>query len=166
VKALTIDFQPVLDAADLMRRADKDVQKEMRRVLTREVTPWLRSAIRRAGTSPQDRRIAGTARIRSGANPAVVVGGSGAFSGGVKVRELVRQYEFGGDRGWREPEYRATSRRGRAYKVRNRRTQRQIPSSSKSGRMVYPAVADAAPMLVSAWLGVIYGTWREAVDGG
>ena len=86
--ALTIDYQPVLDAADLMRRADKDLAKRMRSTITREVNPWLKSAIRREATDPQSRTIAGTARVRSGANPAVVVGSAKKFKGGASTAEL------------------------------------------------------------------------------
>lgn len=172
---LTVDFQPVLDAADLFRRADREMQAAMRRAVSREVTPWLASAIRRAGGGmPQDRAIASTARVRTGANPAVVIGSSRRLAGGGTTAELVRVYEFGGYREARET-YRARARRGRrhdsgaagsgglgaTYDV-TRHTQRQIPWPVPTGRMVYPAVAEAAPMLVRAWCDVI----RETYEGG
>jgi hypothetical protein len=36
-----------------------------------------------------------------------------------------------------------------------RRTQKMIPWKNSSGRFIHPAVADAAPMLVGAWVGLI-----------
>lgn len=162
--ALTIDFQPVLDAADLMRRADKDLAKQMRRAITREVNPWLKSAIRRGATDPQSRTIAGTARVRSGASPAVVVGSAKKFKGGASTAELARVYEFGGYQEWKGGYARRNRRAGGMHKV-VRHTQRQIPRSNKQGRFVYAAVADAAPMLVGAWVGVIADLYGEAADG-
>ena len=163
--ALTIDYQPVLDAADLMRRADKDLAKEMRRAVTREVNPWLKSAIRRQATDAQSRLIAGTARVRSGNNPAVVVGSAKKFSGGASTAELARVYEFGGWQEYRRGYARKGRKGGGRHKV-VRHTQRQIPRQDRQGRFVYPAVADAAPMLVGAWVGVIVDLWSEVSDGG
>lgn len=158
-RALTFDASEVLAAADLFARADRDLAKEMRRVIAREVNPWLQSAIRRNGRTEQDRRIASSARIRSGSNPAVVVPG-GRFSGGASARtaDIVRVYEFGGRREY-IGRYLGRSPRGRAYPVR-RKTQRQIPDPNRQGRMIYAAVADAAPMLVGAWVGVIMDTYE------
>jgi hypothetical protein len=97
--ALALDFRPVMDAADLFRRADKDLQKRMRQTVNREVTPWLASAIRRNARSEVDRRIASSARVRTGQNPAVVVPGR-KLSGGATAgsADIVRVYEFGGNR--------------------------------------------------------------------
>jgi hypothetical protein len=152
--ALALDFQPVNDAADLFRRADRDLQKRMRQAANREITPWLASAIRRNGKSAVDRKLAGSARVRTGQNPAVVVPGR-KLSGGATAAsaDIVRVYEFGGNRNARE-RYTGRSPRGTAYRV-ERHTQRMIPWSNKQGRFIYPAVADAAPMLVGAWVGLI-----------
>jgi hypothetical protein len=157
--ALTIDYQPVLDTADLFRRVDRELAAKMRRDVTRDVNPWLQSAIRRkGGAMAQDARIAGSARVRSGANPAVVVGGSGRFAGGATTAELVRVYEFGGYRD-AVGTYRGRSPRGTAYTV-TRRTQRQIPYVNRTGRFVYPSVAEAAPMLVRAWVATIVDAYE------
>jgi len=163
--ALTLDFQPVLDAADLFRRADKDLQKRMRQTANREIAPWLASAIRRNGRSEVDRRIASSARVRSGQNPAVVIPGR-KLSGGATAAsaDIVRVYEFGGNRNART-RYTGRSPKGRSYQVQ-RRTQRMIPWSDKSGRFIYPAVADAAPMLVGAWVGLIGEMYTEGLGNG
>lgn len=161
--ALTVDYRPVMDAADLMRRADKNIQKDMRRAIIREVNPWIKSAVRRNATDAQSRKIAGTARIRSGNKPAVVVGGAKKFSGGETATGLVRVYEFGGFQNYRGT-YRRRSPRGRQHTV-TRRTQRQIPRTQRSGRFVYPAVAEAGPMAVSAWVKIIAETYTEATSG-
>ena len=162
--ALTIDYQPVLDAADLMRRADKDLAKQMRRAITREINPWLKSAIRREAIDAQSRLIAGTARVRSGTSPAVVVGSAKKFAGGASTAELARVYEFGGYQNWEGAYARRNRKRGGRHKV-VRHTQRQIPRKDRQGRFVYPAVADAAPMLVGAWVGLIADMYGEAADG-
>jgi hypothetical protein len=162
--ALTVEFQPVLDAADLLRRADKDLQKLMRREVARTVNPWLKSAIRRNARDPQSRKIAGTARVRSGQRPAVVVGSASKFAGGASTADLARVYEFGGWQGYRRGYARTNRGGGGRHKV-VRRTQRQIPRADRQGRFVYPAVADAAPMLVGAWVAAIADAYQEASHG-
>ncbi len=152
--ALTLDFQPVMDAADLFRRADKDLQKRMRQTVNREVAPWLASAVRRNGKGAVDRKIASSARVRTGSNPAVVVAGRKLSAAATAASaDVVRVYEFGGNREYKG-RYTGRSPRGRAYPVA-RRTQRMIPWGNRQGRFIYPAVADAAPMLVGAWVGLI-----------
>lgn len=161
---LTIGHRAVEDAADLFRRSDKQLQAAMRRAVTREVNPWLQSAIRRkGGAMAQDAPIAGTARVRTGLSPAVVVGSGKRLSGGGSTADLVRVYEFGG---FREAvnTYRATSRKGLSHRV-TRHTQRQIPWRNESGRFVYPAVAETAPMLVRAWADVIRETYTGSRSG-
>lgn len=161
--ALVIDSDAVNDAADLIRRADSDVVKAMRRAVTREVNPWLKSAIRRNATDEPSRKIAGTARVRTGQRPAVVVGSAKKFAGGATTAELAAVYEFGGYQNYRRGYARRSPGGGRHKVVR--RTQRQIPRTDRQGRFIYPAVADAAPMLVSAWVQVIAEAYTEAVSG-
>ena len=161
--ALTIGFQPVLDATDLFRRADRDLQRDMRRTVSREVNPWLKSAIRRAAGDRQSRTIASTARVRSGTRPAVVVGSAKKFPGGASTAELAAVYEFGGYQNY-QGTYSRRSPKGTAHRV-VRRTQRQIPRTERSGRFIYPAVADAAPMLVRAWVELIAEAYQGAGNG-
>jgi hypothetical protein len=160
--ALTIDSREVRDAADLYRRANKDVRRELNRATRQQGNPWLQHAIRSHARLRQDVAIANTARLRNGNNPAVVVGGSGRI-GSTPIRELVRQYEFGGMREHRV-RYATKSRRGKTYPVL-RRTQRQLPWYRDKGRMVYPSLAETAPRIVSMWLGILTGTYREATGG-
>ena len=162
--ALVIESQTVADAADLMRRADKDIAKLMRRTSTREVNPWLKSAIRRNAADSQSRKIAGTARVRSGMRPAVVVGSAKKFTGGESTAALAAVYEFGGQQNYRRGYARRNRRAGGSHKV-VRHTQRQIPARARSGRFIYPAVADVAPELVGAWVKVIAETYAEATHG-
>ena len=98
--ALTIDSREVLLAADLYRRADKQLRSEFNKAAAREGNPWLRHAIRRNAKSNIERKIAGTARLRGGQRPGVVVGSSGRL-GREPIRNLVREYEFGADREFR-----------------------------------------------------------------
>jgi len=160
---LTVEFEPVLLAADAFRRADRDMQRAIRTTANRTVGPLLKSSIARRARMGQDRTIAASARVRSGSNPAVVVPG-GRFSGGLSVKQnAARIYEFGG---YREAvvEYTNRSPRGTAYKVR-RHTQRQIPWRTPKGRMIYPALAEVAPEIVGAWVRVVMAIYAEAARG-
>ena len=157
--ALTIDFQPILDAADLYRRADKELRKELNKATREQGNPWLRDAIRGNAVGRQSVKLANTARLRGGSNPAVVVGSSGKI-GRMPSRELVRQYEFGGDRNYQH----TYNTRTQKYWFK-RHTQRQLPWFNEQGRFVYPSVAQVAPQIVSMWLGILTSTYREAASG-
>lgn len=157
--ALTIDFQPILDAADLYRRADKDMRKKLNQATREQGNPWLRYAIRRNARGPQTVKLANTARLRNGSNPAVIVGSSGKI-GRTPSRDLVRQYEFGSNRDYVHTYNTSTQR----YYFK-RKTQRQLPWFNQQGRFVYPAVAEVAPQIVSMWLGILTSTYREASSG-
>lgn len=161
---LVIDSQPVNDAADLMRRVDKDTRKEMLKRVRQGVNPWLRSAIRRNASGDAERKLAGTAKVRGGQNPAVVVGASGRFSGGARGRDIVAPIEFGTYAPYTKNQYTRRSPRGTTHRVK-RATRAQLPARTRSGRFIYPAVADAAPALVSAWVGYIYDTWEGVTRG-
>ena len=157
---LTIDYQPVLDTADLYRRAPKQVRTAMNRAVNREVNPWLRSAIRRGAGTDVERKIASTARVRAGTNPAVVVGGATRFSGGASASVLAGAYEFGAHNPYRKITYTRRSPAGTVHRVR-RSTAAQIPPHRSSGRFIMDAVATAAPMLVSAWVHTIIDAYSQ-----
>ena len=160
--ALTIDSREVNLAADLYRRADKQLRKEFNKAASSQGNPWLRHAIRRNAKGPQDVKIANTARLRNGQRPGVVVGGSGRI-GREPIRNLVREYEFGADREYRV-RYASTSEKGKRYPV-TRHTQRQLPWRRPNGRFVYPAVAEVAPQVVSMWLAILMDTYEGATRG-
>ena len=89
----------------------------------------------------------------------VTFGGSGRLSGGAKLSEITRPYEFG----TRNPEqyskpYRSRHRTsGKAMQIR-RRTKKQIPRAVDSGRFLHPALADVTPELVSGYVRAITNT--------
>lgn len=157
--ALTIDFEPVLDAADLMRRADKDLRKEMNRRV-RGISPWLRNAIRTNASGNVERKLAGTARIRGGQSPGVVVGSSGRFSGGAQGRDIVAPYEFGTYAPYTRNTYTRRSPKGTTHRVK-RATRAQLPRRNDGGRFIYPAVKEAAPRLVSMWVAHIMDAYED-----
>lgn len=152
--ALTIDNREVVQARELYARAPKQMQKDMRAAVNREVNPWLRYRIRGNARTAIDKKLADTARIRAGRNPAVVVGGGKRFSGGAQARQLAGAYEFGS----RAPEayerYGRRSPKGQRHNV-YRRTKTQLPVYSKSGRFIMAAVAEAAPRTVRLWVKAI-----------
>ena len=157
---LVIDDDAVNQAADLMRRVPKDTRKEMNRRVRDYVNPWLRSAIRRNARTEVERKLAGTARVRGGSNPAVVVGSSGKFSGGAKGRDIVGPYEFGTYNPYVKTTYTRRSPRGRTHTVK-RATKAQLPRRNDGGYFIFPAVKEAGPMIVSAWVGYVYDTWED-----
>jgi hypothetical protein len=53
---------------------------------------------------------------------------------------------------------------GRAYTVRNRRTQRQYQPRDRRGRVVMPAAAKVIPRLASLWVQTTVRTFYEAIE--
>lgn len=144
------DSPTLAKALTVFARADSDVQKEMNKA-TRGATSWVRAIVQnKAGGYPLDAAVARTTRVAATrAGVKVVVGGSGRI-GDLPMRELVRPIEFGAQRNKRVT-YRSAYRGGRAFEVR-RHTARQLPWRKPKGRIVYPAVAEIAPQIVSWWV--------------
>lgn len=80
-----------------MRRLPADVKRELRTRSKAEVAEPIAQDVRAAGTTIYARRVAGTTRVRSQADPTIVVGGSRRVaSGGARGRQLVFGVNFGG----------------------------------------------------------------------
>ena len=134
-------------------------QKGEIRKATQQYTNRLRHIIARQSLNPVHQKIAKTTRIGSDAKGIKVrVGGSGRL-GSWAMRDVVRQFEFGTDRKETYTEY-VSRRGGTGFEVR-RRTKKQMPARKRTGWMVYPGIAEAAPELTSWWLGAFMKYLRE-----
>lgn len=86
-----------------------------------------------------------------------------ALCGGLDVKTQWHAVEFGGDPDVRR-KVETRSRAGRAYTA-TRHTQRQLRPRNRTGYVVFPAVADSVPRLMSLWLQTIVRAGHDALDG-
>lgn len=124
---------------------------EMGRIVNSVTRAWAPSVIHAAVAHARDKQsgaIAASGKIKPLNHGVAIVFGEGTFRKGVPLRDITRQYEFGTGQSEQEGTYRSRSPRGKAFPV-TRRVQRQIPRVRKTGRFLYPAVADRTPELTS-----------------
>lgn len=84
-------------AAKQLRRLPSDLRRALARDVRDKVAAPLADKVRAAGTGVYGTRVAGTTKVRAGADPTIVLGGAKRIaSGGAKGRDLVFGTEFGG----------------------------------------------------------------------
>jgi len=134
------------------READKETQRAIRKATT-QVAPILKQAAMRRAHDPVSRKIAASGKVTPSRKGLKAVFGASGKHGSAKLSELVRPWEFGGNQN------RYDTYRRKGAKV-TRRTQKQIPKKTPTGRFIYPAVADAAPRIVGAWVRAVVGVFE------
>lgn len=86
-----------------------------------------------------------------------------ALSGGLKPSVSYAGFEFGADQNGRTS-YKAHSRTGTEYWVRNRHTRRQLPRRNPNGFVFYPAVARMIPRIAALWAQTAVRVLMEAFE--
>lgn len=128
---------------------------------------WQEAVRGRVTTRLETRVLSDTARVavtnQNVTLKSATVGKS--LSGGFKPSQLVKAVEFGADQN-RVTTYKATSRKGKSYTVRNRHTARQFKSTSRSGYAVYTAAARIIPRIASLYVQTTVRTLHEAFEKG
>jgi hypothetical protein len=145
-----------------IRRTLPEIKQAVERE-SRKFGPVLVRAAQARASGEVDQRIARSGTAKASRDGFVVrFGGTGRVSG-TPLREITRPYEFGTSNPDRFSEpYRARHRvSGRAMRV-SRRTMRQLPQQSETGRFLYPALADVTPALVGRYVRAITNTVRDA----
>jgi hypothetical protein len=132
----------------------KRIEAPTRAAIRRESAEWapdLRRAIARRAPGKVEARIAATTRTTvTSKGLKAVIGGGGKLSGGARIGEVTRPYEFG-TTGQNVKRKVISRRRGKAVIV-HRRTMRQIPGRKADGRFIYQGMADATPRLVGRYV--------------
>jgi len=154
---------PELEAAAILF---KNADRETRRALAQQSKAWAPTIIRAAkmhAELPQDRAIAGSGRVTVNTKGIVATfGAAGRLGSGTPLREITRPFEFGTQNDDTFTTYLSRQRTTkRAMKV-TRRTRKSLPAWNKTGRFLYPAVADTAPELVSRYVRAIALTVSNA----
>jgi len=143
----------LMAAAVLFRNADR----ETRRALAKESRAWaptiVRAAKRRA-VLPQDHAVAESGKVSITSKGIVATFGSAGrlSSTGTHVGEVTRAYEFGTESRERRSRYVSRQRSSGKEMYVQRRTRIELPRRTRSGRFIYPAVADTAPDLVGRYV--------------
>lgn len=147
----------------------KAVDREVRRAVGDESTPRIAALWQRGVSghtrSTVDRLVFADAKVVRGNPPVLVAGGAARrLPGGARASELARPREFGSGRRDGYHRYTGRNRHGKSYPVR-RRTQRQLPARTPTGRVVYPAVAGVVPAAVAIWCDAITRAVAAAAFG-
>lgn len=134
-----------------LRSLDADTKKALNASVRSAVSPLWTGVVEANATSVMDSRVlAKGARVSVGLKPQLVAATSTrAMRGGLIPADNWQRWEFGSHRIGRST-YRTTSRKGRSYQA-TRHTQHQMPDRAKGGRVLYPAIAEAAPRILALW---------------
>lgn len=148
-----------------VKSVDREVGAEIRKRTKSMVGPaWQEAVGGNVRTRRQARVLGDYAKVRvTGQNVYLEAGASSKkLTGGGTARELVKAEEFGADRSYRGS---YTGRRGQtSFTIRNRQTQRQLSSRSRSGYVVYPAAARVIPRLASLWVQTTIRTFLDLTE--
>lgn len=149
-----------------MRVARREVRNDINRATRQTFNPVWRQLVNDRARTSLDRRVLNTGvRVVAGNPPALVAAGSRRrLPGGLVPAEQWQGVEFGANRD-KVTTYRRRSPSGGTHTVR-RHTARQLPARQRTGRVVFPAVADIAPRIASLWVQLIVRKFSEAVEKG
>jgi hypothetical protein len=147
-----------------MKAADRDLRSDINKAIRQTMGPPWKSLVELHATSTLDARVlAKGAKITAG-NPPVLVAASSTrpLKGGLVPAQLWSVAEFGGY-GIKRTTYQTHSRRGRAYQV-TRHTQHQLPQLAKTGRVLYPAIADFMPRAAALLTQLVVKKYLDAAE--
>lgn len=150
-------------------RLDRELRTEINRETRAVLGPiWTESINRRlASRSHLDALVLGSGvRVKAG-NPASVVAASSRrpIRGRLRPAEAWPAWEFGAAERDAYTKYTRRTQSGRRANV-TRRTMRGLPQHIRTGRVIYPAFAEAAPRLASAWTQTVVRKIHEAAEAG
>lgn len=147
-------------ARRLLRGVPADVRRQTQAQVRRALPTMWAKEVDSAMVTRQDRAVLGGAKVKVGALPKLVSATKPVRSG----ERIWREVEFGDGRKTYVT-YRGNVWRNRNVKIR-RRTQRQLPSRDKSGRVLYQAARAAGPRIYSLWSQTVIRTVFDALKGG
>lgn len=143
------------------RELRSDINKFTRQTMA---GPW-KELVAAKQITTQDKRIYAGARIKAGNPPTATAATSKRkLSGGLVPAERWKGFEFGTDDREQTQTYTRKNRRNAGTHRVTRRTYRQLPARTPSGRVVYPAFAEIAPRMVSGWVQIIVRKTYEALE--
>lgn len=144
---------------------DREVAKDIRQATVGTIGPvWRNEVTSRAHTTLDRVVLTGSAAVRGGNPPRAVAGASARrMKGGGRPQDLAMPVEFGVRNRDRYRTYTGRSPKGTPYRV-HRRTTKQLPARNASGRVVFPALAEVGPRLVSLWVQLVVRKVYDAIE--
>jgi hypothetical protein len=128
-----------------MQSADREIQSAIRQSTRAIAAPvWREELNARPASEQQSRMLVQTARVQASSNTITLTSAGSkrkALSGGATPFRLGKAYEFGSKRG------------------------RGMPGTKRGGYVVYPALADVAPRVISMWAQTVMRTVHDALEG-
>lgn len=150
-----------------LKAADRGLRSDINKATRTTMSPvWKDLITSRARTTRDKKVLANGLRIKAGSPPAGIAASSKRkLSGGLVPAEAWQPFEFGADPN-KVTTYTRRSPNGGTHKV-TRHTTKQLPSRmgrGMKGNVVYPAVKQFVPRLVSLWVQTIVRTYYEAAE--
>jgi hypothetical protein len=136
---------------------DKDLKRSIDQATREQVTGmWQGELAGNSSTIMDDRVLVKGARVAAGNPPRLIASASRRPIGaGLVPDRHGRSFEFGTKDREKQTTYTRTNRRNAGSHQVTRRTRRQLPDFTKSGRVVFPAVASTMPRAISLWTQLI-----------
>lgn len=154
---------PLAAAVLAYRAADRDLKKRLSDETKRTVIPGVLAAVRYRTRTHRDTVVYADTGALGGNPPGVRIGGRRKIGDGrARTAGVIRMVEFGTDAPGRTSTY-VEHRRGGPVRV-TRATRMGLPPRTPSGRVAYPALANAIPRACAAWVLIIARAY--APDGG
>lgn len=148
------------------KRVEQPIRRAVNTDMRQTMNPVWKAMIEgNARRGRQDQLVLGRgARIAGGNPPSFKAAQSSRrLSGGLVPAESWAGFEFGAA-GDSVTTYRRRSLNGGSHDV-TRHTERQLPARYRKGRVVFPAVAEIAPRVVSYWVQSIVRHVMQAAEG-
>lgn len=163
-----------------IRSAPKNIQQNIKQYAKADIVPaWQQELADQEHDSLQARLLIGTGRatvtnttvnLRSGGVNASVSGGLSTDyvnknAGGDSNPYSYRAAEFGANQYLTNKSYTSHSKKGNAYQVKNRHTQRQLLPRNEKGYVVFPAARAVIPRVAALWTSTVIRTMHDAFEG-
>lgn len=146
---------------------DKELRRSINQATREQGNELFRGLLQMNAVTTMDMRmLAKGARVAAGNPPRLIAAASKrkALSGGMIPDRYGKTAEFGVKDREAVSTYERKSKRGGSHQVK-RRTRRGLPAYEPAGRVVWPAVADAMPRLISLWTKLTIRKVYDAFEG-
>ena len=149
-----------------MKAMDKELRSDINAATRDKVNPlWRGLLAMNATTTMDDLVLVKGGRVAAGNPPRLIAASSRRpLRAGLVPDRQGKGFEFGTtDRDFQRT-YDRRSKKGGSHKV-TRHTRRQLPEYTPKGRVVWPAVADAMPRVISLWTQLIMRKVYDKFEG-
>lgn len=152
-----------------LKAVDKETRSAINKATRDTLNPVWRGALASNAATPMESALlVKGARVAAGNPPRMIASNS---KRAIKKQSTLtadrygRAFEFGSKNRDAYGTYTRKNRGGSGTHQVTRRTARQLPEFKAQGRVIFPAVAEVAPRMVSLWAGIILKKVYDAFEG-